>query len=514
MTRGQHEELVSLYENDPIGFIEDIIHFEIRPDEKGRGGKIIKVGEQQKEILKGIIEALEEKKSFSCKSGRGTGKTCCFAWVGLWFAFTRPNSLVACTAPTEKQIKLGIWEEFKRWIDVSPILPEFYEWTKEVISVKNFNEPGTQGKWQIEIRTSYKQENVSGGHGVNGTLFIVDEAAGITDDKVWDGIEGCTTDKGSLLVMIGNPSTLYTRFHKSFFDNKEFYINRTLSCEHPDYRGDKDLIEKWRKMYGRLSNSYRVNVLGEFPMSDPDTYISQDEVEQSFNKEIDRNLSLPIIAIDPSDSGDDETEIVVGVGYKIHFWKTIYGKQNGLDILSKVTNIVIQLRLNCEELGFSRDTQIQVILDSNGIGASTRDLLKLKEYDLGIKLIENKANWSGDEFHEQMKDLLWGKMKEFLPKISIRISPERNSIDNMLETSEFRNQLFEQICSRRAKPHQQTGRIVLETKDQLKQRGLRSPNKGDALSLYCYLLYTKVKKSSGISLVKRIRSNPIGNLLG
>src|SRR5574344_2139904 len=97
MTRGQHEELVALYENDPIGFIEDIIHFEIRPDEKGRGGKIIKVGEQQKEILKGIIEALEEKKSFSCKSGRGTGKTCCFAWVGLWFAFTRPNSLVACT---------------------------------------------------------------------------------------------------------------------------------------------------------------------------------------------------------------------------------------------------------------------------------------------------------------------------------------------------------------------------------------------------------------------------------
>ena len=49
-------------------------------------------------------------------------------------------------------------------------------------------------------------------HGKGGTLIIIDEASGITDEGIWAALDGATTDKNSILLMIGNPTKLIWSF--------------------------------------------------------------------------------------------------------------------------------------------------------------------------------------------------------------------------------------------------------------------------------------------------------------
>lgn len=487
LNKKQYEALAKKYKNDPLGFINDIIMWEVLPDFDGTGGKRIKVSAQQKDVLESCVKSIKDRKPTSVKSGHGTGKTCVCSWIALWFIFTRYCSRGMITAPTERQLKTGVWQELKLWIANSLILSNFFVWGNEIIQVRAFQgEEGTVGGWDLELRTSSKPENVAGVHGKGGSLVIVDEASGITDEDIWTTLDGATTDKGSLFLMIGNPTQLYGRFYDSFFTQKEEYHTMTLSCEAPDYRGDSALIKKWLNMWGRNSDRYRVRALGEFPKSSADSLISVEELFSCFGRHLESTKAFPIISIDPSDSGNDSAEIISGNWYQIYDWQTIYGKTNSIKIADKVKKMLSKMRENSHELGFPSDMKVKVIIDVNGVGVGVRDQLEMFSKELNIEIISNKSSWAGNEQCERMKDWLWVAMKKMLEFISI---PECKSCDksSALYKKDFKSELESQICSRTfTMPND---KIIIESKEKLKARGLPSPDKGDSLSLYCWLLY-------------------------
>lgn len=489
MKISEYKRIVSLYYDDPVRFIEDIIMFEEKPDEENNF-KLLKIGKQQQKVVENCVKAINTRKSISVKSGHGTGKTCISSLIALWYLTTRRNSRGMVVAPTEKQSKFGLWNELKFWINNSPILSEFLVWSAETIQVKGLgNDFGNTGGWQLELRTASCQDNVSGLHGKGGSLVIVDEASGITDEGIWAALEGATTDKGSLMLLIGNPTQLYGKFYDSFHTQRDDFINITLSAESVDYRGDKRLIKKWLKTHGRDSDWYRVRALGEFPKSEADGYISISELSSCYNRPKDASIYFPIISIDPADDGNDTTEICAGVGKNIYFWKTISGKTDGIKNITAIIEAANYLRSNAVEFCFPDHLPIEVIIDVTGIGASTRDMIKTHERKYNLTLVENKASWKGDETTESMKDLLWSKMKFLLKDISIPYNTfeEKHMNDiNQLTRREFFDKMEEQICSR--KYTIPNGKILLESKQQLRKRGLKSPNIGDALSLYCYQL--------------------------
>ena len=55
ITNAQHKLLSKLYYDDPLGFIEDVIVYEEKPDENGES-KLIHVGSQQREVLKAVAK--------------------------------------------------------------------------------------------------------------------------------------------------------------------------------------------------------------------------------------------------------------------------------------------------------------------------------------------------------------------------------------------------------------------------------------------------------------------------
>lgn len=65
-------ELLEIYVDDPVAFVEDIL--EVEPDD------------WQKEVLRDIAN----NPRVSVRSGQGVGKTAMESWVILWFLCCRP----------------------------------------------------------------------------------------------------------------------------------------------------------------------------------------------------------------------------------------------------------------------------------------------------------------------------------------------------------------------------------------------------------------------------------------
>lgn len=443
------ETLTEFYYNEPVQFVIDIIG--------------VKPTTQQEEVLKAIVH----NKQISIKSGHGTGKTTVSSWICLWFIFTRQFSKIAVTAPTQKQLDQIFFPELQKWSYRSELMKSMLTVSKREVVVKGYNAYG------IFSTSSSKQENLQGFHGEGGTLFIVDEASGV-EDKIYEVVDGALTGKEDRLIMIGNPTKTRGTFYRSHNRDKANYKCITLSCL--DSSNVSPEFEKTvAKKYGKHSDVYRVRVLGEFPLSDPDTFIARDLAESCIGRDADMS-SRGMIGCDPSRFGDDATELFGSAGRNVIAHKVLYGKTDSNKICLAVGEMVLFLR----EQGVGG--RVDVKIDENGIGAGVVDMLRLRAEELLINVKPINSSWSGDAEHERMKDWLWGNMKNMLEFISLPAPLSVKDDTYFGFEEETVGNLIDEICMRKYSLSIHN-KIVLEKKSDLKKRGLPSPNSADAFSL-------------------------------
>lgn len=119
-----------------------------------------------------------------------------------------------------------------------------------------------------------------------------------------------------------------------------------------------------------------------------------------------------------------------------------------------------------EEAGMVRPDAIFV--DGGGVGGGVVDRLKM----LGFRVIEVQAGSKANDTERYLNKRaeMWGKMREWLK--------ERGAIPD----SQYANELVDDLVSPQYS-FDNAGRIVLEKKDDMKDRGIPSPDLGDALAL-------------------------------
>ena len=434
----------------------------------------------QKKVLDACSASARDRKPVACKSGHGTGKTCVASWIIYWFLFTHPFGKVGVTAPTERQLKNGLWAELQKWLNRSVILQSFFKWKTETVEVR-----GKGIAWAAELRTSYKPENLAGLHGEGGCLMVVDEASGILDDNIWDTMTGAMSDTGSFMLAIGNPTQVRGSFHRFFVGKNSSARKLTLSCLDPGYHGDPKYAKEVADKYGIDSDQYRIRVKGEFPIDSPTSFIKIKALQDSYGRPFSQSLK-PIIAVDPADAGDDDTEIFAGVGYRIHFRQTLSGELDGTINGQAVLMMINKMRTNCKRIGFHPDVTIEVVFDRTGIGAGMETYLKPFQSTDNFKLIPIHAAEAGNSEFEGMSDLLWGNMKSLLHQLSLPHYSEGPWAEKEGFDEKFFEELEDQTCSRNYKINESSSKIQLEPKRDLKKRGKCSPNKTDALALYLY----------------------------
>jgi hypothetical protein len=129
--------------------------------------------------------------------------------------------------------------------------------------------------WGLELLTAKVADTMRGKH-ADDMDIIIEEAQGCNEDMLTI-LRGTQTNPNGLFFMIGNPASSSGMFFDAFHAEQQYYKLFTWNSEKLtrmrwfDPQRNKD----YERKYGRDSDFYRVNVLGEFPVMSDNTVISR-----------------------------------------------------------------------------------------------------------------------------------------------------------------------------------------------------------------------------------------------
>lgn len=480
---------VASYSRDPLGYA----HYAFPWAEEGELAAFAGPHPWQAEILDAIGQHLRGPKwqdpiRIAVSSGRGIGKSALISMLSQWAMATCDDCRVVVTANTEPQLATKTWPEISKWFRRA-INSHWWVNTATKICSADKRHADT---WRID-RETWSENNVEAFRGLHNSgkrmVIIFDEAAGIPT-PIWQATEGSLTDEGTEMIWVAfsNPSQTTGSFRECFGRFKHRWLHKTIDSRTVPGT-NKEEIERWRVDYGEDSDYFRVNVKGEFPRAGSGQLIPSDLVQDARKRELQESAYVGhwrVLVCDVARYGDDQT--VVGyrqgplfkVTDKCRFDEFIVGpngqKQNST--VQTANRVIMRMK----EL----DPRT-VVIDGDGIGGGVVDYIR--ESDYGIAWLKANPARRIMEFHGgsgptdanmyfNFRASMWGAMKSWLQGGQIPDDPE-------LESDLTGPQYF----------FSNKNQIQLEKKEDMKKRGLASPDLGDCLAMsFCAIIAGKTQE--------------------
>ena len=420
----------------------------------------------QREVLQSIAEHIKQNKGkvdfdtlrHAVSSGRGIGKSALVSWIVIWMLSTRIGSTTIVSANSESQLRSVTWAEITKWLAMS-LNSHWFEvsatrlmpakWLTEL--VERDLKKGTR-YWGVEGRL-WSEENpdaYAGVHNFDGVMVIFDEASGIAD-AIWAVTSGFFTENtpNRFWMAFSNPRRNTGYFYETFHSKREFWRTKVVDARTVEGT-DKAVYQQIIDEYGPDSSQAHVEVYGEFPNAGDDQFISASIVDEAMRRPKYKDLSAPIvIGVDPARFGADATVIAVRQGRDIVAIK----RHRGDDTMTVVGHVIDAI----EEY-----QPAMVVIDEGGLGAGIVDRLKEQRYKVKGVNFGNKAK--NPIMYGNKRAEMWGAMREWLKTASV-------PLDRFLKTD---------LISPMMKPDSK-GTIFLESKKDMKARGLASPDAADAI---------------------------------
>lgn len=162
-----------------------------------------------------------------------------------------------------------------------------------------------------------------------------------------------------------------------------------------------------------------------------------------------------ILGVDPARYGDDRTSLICRQGRKA-FDLVSYNKKDTMEVVGIIHQAILK---------YNPDA---VAIDMGGLGAGVFDRLKELGHENRIYGINGGATPLDAIKYYNKRAEMWGLMNEWLRDLPSEI-PDMDS-------------LHADLCGIRYKINSNS-QLVLEQKDEMKKRGVRSPDEADALAL-------------------------------
>lgn len=448
---------LSEWKNSALSFVNDCVTFT--------------PSEQQIELF----QVLPHEKRITIRSGHGTGKDASAAIAAIWFLTTRPYAKVVVTAPTNRQLRDVFLSEISKWLRQSKVSDEF------IIRKDSIQHKEAPKEWWLRLispsisATKEEQaETLAGLHG-DHLFIIVDEASGVSD-PTFVPLEGALTQADNKVLLIGNMTKGRGYFYDTHFDDK---ISKAWKRLHwsslTSTRVDKSMPEYFATKYGIDSNVYRIRVLGDPPLQDENTLIPLWAAQQCIGQEFEVAEDEPLyLGVDVARYGDDCSIILPREGLKIYPWET-FRKLNTIDLGGFINQTYQEMEAD------------GIAIDVIGVGAGVSDWLEKRNiknlYQVNVTLASSDIT----KFH-RLRDELWCRVRDncLLGKYSF---PD-TTVNGEQET--LGQQLASELASVRY-TFNANGGYVIESKKDMKSRGVSSPNIADALCLTEYFSNTATK---------------------
>lgn len=400
-------------------------------------------------------------------SGRGPGKSALVGMICHWFMSTRLGSSTVVTANTEAQLTSKTMPEIAKWFTLSINSHWFEVNALSIKPAKWFAEllEADPRKGGLKIDTKYfyvmaqlwSEENpdaFAGAHNWRGEMYLFDEASGIPEN-IWAVTQGVFTepipDRFWFAFSNGrrNTGAFFECFHKNRALWRPEQIDaRTVEGVDPlTYQGIIDT-------YGPDSDEARVEVYGMFPNAGQRQFIPMDHITGAQARIPEDDPGAPLLmGIDVARYGEDRSVFAFRRGRDARSipWQ-FYRKIP----LTELANYVVE--------AVHKYQPDAIFVDGGGVGGGLVDILK----DLGLKVIEVQAGSSAEDknAYQNKRVEMWARLKEWL---TIGCIPEDKDLADDLKAPEYEY-------------HRVTNVLQLETKDQMKRRGLASPDTAEALA--------------------------------
>lgn len=371
---------------------------------------------------------------------------------------TRIGSSTIISANSESQLRSITWAEITKWLAMS-INSHWFEvsatrlmpakWLTELVErdlKKGTRYWGVEGRlWSAENPDAY-----AGVHNFDGVMVIFDEASGI-DDAIWAVTAGFFTENtpNRFWLAFSNPRRNTGYFYETFNSKRDFWSTKVVDAREVEGT-DKQIYQTIIAEYGADSAQAHVEVYGQFPSEGDDQFIGASLVDEAMRRPAYQDASAPIvIGVDPARFGADATVIAIRQGRDI----VAIRRHRGDDTMTVVGHVIDAI---------DEYKPAMVVIDEGGLGAGIVDRLKEQRYKVKGINFGNKAK--NPIMYGNKRAEMWGAMKDWLKSASI-------PLDRFLKTD---------LISPMMKPDSK-GTIFLESKKDMKARGLASPDAADAI---------------------------------
>ena len=393
-------------------------------------------------------------------SGHGIGKSAEIGMLIDWGMSTCEDCKVVVTAGTGTQLATKTAPEVQKWFRMG-INAHWWDINATSIRVKD---PLHQAMWRADFITwsVQKTEGFAGLHNQGKRIIIIFDEASSIDDIIWEVAEGVLSDENTEIIWIafGNPTRNSGAFYKAITGanrwHKRQIDSRTVEGT------NKELLNKQIEEWGEDSDRARVRIRGEFPRGGSTQFIPGDIVAAARKRKVEGFEGSPVIlGVDVARFGDNRSVIFKRQGRKAEICG---GKAKG-----------VFYGMDTQKLGgmvqeaIDRESPDAVVIDGDGIGGAVYDYLKARGYDRKTLLHEFHGGLPATDPHKYLnrRAEIWGELKDWLEGAQIPDEPE---LDTDLTGPDYGYHPSKQC-------------IVLESKDEMRARGVDSPDLGDALAM-------------------------------
>lgn len=397
-----------------------------------------------------VVESVKVNRRTLVTAGNSVGKTFLAARLALWFLYSNPRSKVITTAPTWIQVESLLWRELRQ-AHGGAKYPLGGQVNKTLLNLSD--------DWFAIGLSTDNPTRFQGFHAPR-VMVIFDEAIGV-DPGIWEASEGIAVGNEDRFLAIGNP-TDPTSEAKRKEDSGIWNVIRLNAEEHPNVTENRIVVpgavtrewiaEREQEYGGRDTSLYRARVRGLWPEEGNDVLIPMRLVEAAQKRWQDIGAVGPILCVgcDVARYGADETVI-----FKIH--------ANGA-VAPAIVRHGQNLMETAGQLKAMKVSQLGV--DDAGLGGGVTDRLKEQGAQV-VPCIGGSAAREDKKFVNARAEMWWA-LREALQAGDIHL-PDDRKLAGDLTNVKF--------------SYDSRGRIKLESKDDIKKRLGRSPDRGDALAI-------------------------------
>lgn len=411
-------------------------------------------------------------------SGHGIGKSALLGMLISWVMSTSPDTRVILTAGTEAQLKTKTWPEITKWFEMSC----FAHWfVVEETSIYSADTKRSR-KWCVDRVTWNKArpEAFAGAHNEGKRLMVIFDEASQIDDTIWEVTNGALTDANTEIfwLVFGNPTRTEGEFFRCFNAKRNNWsAGEPLQIDSRDVEGTNvELFQEWVEDYGEDSDFVRVRVRGVFPRASALQFIPASFVYDASRREPYCEKDDPLImALDVSRGGDDRSVFFFRRGDDAKSIPPIIIP--GSEVRDS-TKLIAKACALCDQF---RPDYVFVDATGGSVGGPVADQLRR----LGYNVMDVQFGGSSpSKEYINLRGYMWGRMRDALEhRLAI---PHLEALEQDLTGPEF--------------THDKSDRVVLETKKDMKARGLGSPDIGDALAMtYAFIVKKKNRFTKAIA---------------